>query len=66
MRTIESGNPYTREEHIRTAYNAKDLENMSTEECEWCGSVNRYGGLFEYNGTGHYFCSKGCYRTYTC
>ena len=59
---VEWGNPYTHEEHSRTSYSKKDLGVR--ENCEWCGQLNRHGGLFEYNNSGKLFCSKGCHDTY--
>ena len=64
MKTMTWGNPYTHEEYSRTSYNAEDIKGMSTNECEWCGNTNAKGGLFEYERTGHYFCSKDCFKAY--
>ena len=69
---VEWGNPYTHEEHSRTSYSKEDilLNRVSTrcfgreKNCEWCGQLNRHGGLFEYNDSGKLFCSKSCHDTY--
>ena len=66
MKTIESGNPYTHEEHSRTSYSKEDIETgvCSATDCAWCGGLNQYDGLFEYNESGQVFCSKSCHDSY--
>ena len=66
---VEWGNPYTHEEHSRTSYSKEDMKchnfpPYSAGTCEWCGQLNRHGGLFEYNDSGKLFCSKSCHDTY--
>ena len=71
-KTIEWGNPYTHETHSRASFSSDDLATNNVpsfyfgkeKTCEWCGNLNRTGGLFEYNNSGKLFCSKGCHRSY--
>lgn len=60
--TIEWGNPYTHEQHSRTSYHRNELNWQTT--CEWCGTLNGHGGLFEYDKSGKLFCSKQCHNIY--
>lgn len=61
MRRVVWGNPFSHSEDTRACLHKSESGGLS---CEWCGGVNRYGGLFIYLGCSKRFCCRYCYRSF--
>ena len=63
MTRVESGNPYTHEEHTRECWSATEM-GWEAIKCNWCGSAKKRA--YAYDGTKGLFCNKECWKSYYC
>ena len=66
MATIEHGNPYTHEEHIRESKPGRIVNysgvHIGNHTCGWCGSAPRV--VYQYDRTKGWFCNQQCHQAY--